>query len=180
MRVLTRPGCTGRASITPACWSLLAGGRVDIRTVPTRFSVDLFIQSQRSRLQFIDPLHFLAWISWSQLSSYSSYGTRVISLNPLLIPSLFLHLSWWRFYSSLVWPLFTPPALHASVSRSQVNRLVLYWRMEVWMVGLVHLVLSSWSPLFSSIFHYGCFPQIQLGLSFPPPPSCISISFSGL
>ena len=108
--VLARPGCTGRAGITPACWSLIAGVRGDIRTVPTRFSVDLFIQSQQSRIQFIDPLHFLAWISWSQLSSYSSYGTQVISLNPLLIPSLFLHLSWWRFFSSSVCPLFTPPA----------------------------------------------------------------------
>ena len=108
--VPARPGWTGRAAITPACWTLIAGVRGEIRTVLTRFSVDLSIQPQRSRIQFINPLNFLAWISWSQLTSYSSYFTRGISLAPLLIPSRFLHLSWWRFFSSSVCPLFTPPA----------------------------------------------------------------------
>ena len=71
--ILARYGCTNRAAIIPACWSLITGVRGVICTVPARFSADLSMQPQGSKIQFIDPLHFLAWISWSQLASYSSY-----------------------------------------------------------------------------------------------------------
>ena len=147
--VLARPGCTDKAAIIPACWSLIPGVRGEICTVPARFSVDLSMQPQRSKIQFINPLHFLAWISWSQLASYSSYCTRGISLNPLLIPSRFLHLSWWRFFSRFFSLLLQPPRSY--ISRSPDDSLALYLRIEVWLAGLVHLEISSWSPPSSSI-----------------------------
>ena len=145
--VLARSGCTGRAGIIPACWSLITGVRGEIRTVPARFTTDLSMQPQRYKIQFINPLHFLAWISWSQLASYSSYGTQGISLNPLLIPSCFLHLSWWRFFSSSVCPLFTLPAPSLIPSLFLHFMFCLFSSFSAWLLRLAGLVLRYSLPL---------------------------------
>ena len=148
--VLAHPGCADKDSIIPPCWSLIPGVGGEIRTIPARFSVNLSMQPQRSNIQFMDPLHFLAWISGSQLASYSSYCTRGISLNPLLIPSIYHDgcFSQVQFALSLL-----PQPPHAYISRSLDDRLALYLRIGVGFAGLVHLAISSWSPPSSSIFH---------------------------